>query len=124
MSPIHEALRILIVEDEAIIAMNLEDMVIQLGYYVIAIATRIDKALQLADKEEFNLALLDINLAGVTTFPVAAVLRKRTIPFIFTSGYGQLGLKDDYCGAPLLTKPFNSRELERVISQVLPRDIT
>lgn len=83
-----EARRVLVVEDEPLIAMNLEDMLTGLGHNVIATATRIDKALSLVEGSEFNLAVLDINLAGSNRFQVAAILRRRGIPFIFTSGDG------------------------------------
>lgn len=111
-----EALRVLIVEDEALLAMNLEDMLIELGHFVTATATRIDQALTLADSTEFNFAVLDINLAGSSTFPVAAILQKRGIPFIFTSGYGVNGLVDGFREAPILTKPFDVRQLQDMIA--------
>jgi DNA-binding response OmpR family regulator len=113
------ARRVLIVEDEPLLAMNMEDMLTELGHFVIATATRIDKALSLADGSEFDLAVLDINLAGSNTFKVAGILRKRGIPFIFTSGYGPDGLVDGYRGAHLLTKPFGLSDLEHMIIQLL-----
>lgn len=119
-----EARRVLIVEDEPLLAMNIEDMLTELGHLVTGTATRIDKALSLAEAGEFNLAVLDINLAGSNTFQVAAVLRKRGIPFIFTSGYGADGLVDGYRGAHLLTKPFGPRELEHMIAKLLSADVT
>lgn len=117
------ARRVLIVEDETLLAMNLEDMLTQLGHLVTGTATRIDKALSLAESSEFDLAFLDINLAGSNTFQVAAILRKRGIPFIFTSGYGRDGLVDGYRGDHLLTKPFGPSELEHMIAQSLSADV-
>ena len=117
------ARRILIVEDEPLLAMNLEDMLIELGHHVAGTATRIDKALSLAEGSEFNLAILDINLAGSNTFQVAAILQKRGIPFIFTSGYGADGLIDGYREACLLTKPFGVKELEHMIAKALSADV-
>ena len=119
-----EARRILVVEDEPLVAMNLEDMLTGLGHIVTATATRIDKALSLVEVSEFNLAVLDINLAGSNTFQVAAILRRRGIPFIFTSGYGVDGLIDGYRGEYLLTKPFSVRQLELMIARVLSADVT
>lgn len=113
------ALRVFIVEDEPILAMNAEDMLNELGHEVTAIATRLDTALVLAEHSEFNLAILDINLAGSKSFEVADILRKKGIPFIFTSGYGVSGLDDSYRGEHLLTKPFGVRELEHMIVQAL-----
>lgn len=119
-----EARRVLIVEDEPLLAMNIEDMLTELGHLVVATATRVDKALTFAESSEFNFAVLDINLAGSNTFQVAAILRKRGIPFIFTSGYGADGLIDGYRGAHLLTKPFGPSELEHMIAQSLSADVT
>ena len=118
------ARRVLVVEDEPLVAMNLEDMLTGLGHIVTATATRIDKALSLVEVSEFNLAVLDINLAGSNTFQVAAILRRRGIPFIFTSGYGVDGLIDGYRGEYLLTKPFSVRQLELMIARVLSADVT
>lgn len=118
------ARRVLVVEDEPLLAMNLEDMLTDLGHLVVATATRIDKALSLAECSEIDLAILDINLAGWNTFQVAASLRKRGIPFIFTSGYGPAGLVDSYRDSHLLTKPFGLRELEHIIAQSLSADVT
>lgn len=114
--------QVLIVEDEPLLAMNLEDMLTHLGHVITSTATRIDKALSLAEGSEFDLAFLDINLAGSNTFEVAAILRKRKIPFIFTSGYGADGLIDGYRTAHLLTKPFGAEELEGKIAQALSGD--
>lgn len=113
------ALSVFIVEDEPILAMNAEDMLNELGHTVTAIATRLDSALVLAQTSEFNLAILDINLAGSKSFEVADILRKKAIPFIFTTGYGMNGLDDSYRGQHLLTKPFGIRELKHMILQAL-----
>ena len=115
--------RVLVVEDEPLHAMNIEDMLTELGHFVAATATRIDKALSLAEGSEFDLAVLDINLAGSNTFQVAGILRKRGIPFIFMSGYGTDGLVDGYRKSHLLTKPFGIRELEHKITRLLSKDV-
>lgn len=109
----------LIVEDDPMISINLEDMLTELGHFVIATATRIGKALTLAEDSDINFGFLDINLAGANTFQVADILRKRKIPFIFTSGYGADGLIDGYRTAHVLTKPFGIKELEHMIGVVL-----
>ena len=111
--------RVLIVEDEPLLALNIDDMLTELGYSVAGTATRIETALLLAANREFEIAVLDINLAGSNTFPVADILRARGIPFVFTSGYGPGGLVDGYREAHLLTKPFGIRELEHIIAQSL-----
>lgn len=122
MPSTNEARRVLIVEDEPLLVMNIEDMLAELGHQVMAVATRIDDALQLAERSGFDLAFLDINIAGSKTFPVAAILRKRGIPFIFTTGYGTDGLIDGYRAAHLLTKPFDVRDLDSMIAKALSAD--
>ena len=94
-------------------------MLTELGYLVVGMATRIEHALTLAEGSEFELGILDINLAGSQSFPVADILRKRQKPFIFTTGYGLDGLGDGYRGTPWLTKPFGLKELENVVFKAL-----
>lgn len=110
------ALRVLIVEDEMLIAMHIEDMLAELGFEVVGPATRLQKALEIARKEDFGLAVLDVNLASERSFPVADVLRERGIPFIFVTGYGSPGLIDDYKGATTLQKPLELRQLKQALA--------
>ena len=109
------ARRILIVEDEMLLAMNLEDMLLELGHAVVAIAARIPQALTLAANSDINLAILDINLSGAFSFPVADVLRKRSVSFMFATGYGSHGLTENYRTDYALAKPYGIRELEKAI---------
>ena len=81
-----KAHRILIVEDEALIAMQLESSLIGLGHNVEAIATRMDKAVLLARTIDIDFAILDVNVAGIQSFPVADILRRRGISFMFATG--------------------------------------
>jgi CheY-like chemotaxis protein len=104
-------LRILVVEDEMLVAMNIEDMLLAMGHEVAGLASRLGPALQLAQEGEFDLAMLDVNLAGETSFPVADILRERGIPYLFATGYGIDGIEEGYRGAPVLQKPFRSRDL-------------
>ncbi|HEY0013806.1 MAG TPA: response regulator [Allosphingosinicella sp.] len=110
-------LRILVVEDEMLVAMNIEDMLLAMGHEVAGIASRLGPALQLAREGEFDLAMLDVNLAGETSFPVAEILRGRGIPFLFATGYGADGIEEGYRGAPVLQKPFRARDLEGALAQ-------
>jgi DNA-binding response OmpR family regulator len=114
--------RILIVEDEMLIAMHLEDVLTGLGHAVAAIATRIDRAMVLARDGDIDFAILDINVAGSLSFPVADILRRRAIPFVFASGYGAQGLAGDHRSALVLKKPYELRNLERVMSQALANE--
>ncbi len=105
-------LRILIVEDEMLVAMNIEDMLLDLGHEVAGLASRLEPALSLASEGEFDLAMLDVNLAGQTSFPIAAVLASRGIPFFFATGYGVKGIAEEYRSYPVLQKPFRAHDLE------------
>jgi CheY-like chemotaxis protein len=112
--------RFLLVEDEAMIAMMMEDMLLDMGCEVTAIAPDLESALQHAENDAFDAAILDVNLSGVRSYPIADVLRRRSIPYIFTTGYGRAGLDDAYADAPILQKPFQCADLEQAITQVLP----
>jgi CheY-like chemotaxis protein len=104
-------LRILIVEDEMLVAMNIEDMLIDLGHEVAGLASRLDAALALAGEGGFDAAMLDVNLAGEQSFPVADLLRDRGIPYLFATGYGIQGIAEAHRGAPVLQKPFRASDL-------------
>jgi len=107
--------RVLVVEDEVIVGMLLEDMLGELGCEVVAISTHLEEALQLARTLDIDFALLDINLDGQQSFPVADVLRERGVPFLFATGYGAKILKPPYVGTPTLQKPFQIADLARMI---------
>jgi len=99
--------------------MNLADILAGLGHYVVGTATKFEQALRLARDGDIDFAILDINLAGAMSFPVADILRKRAIPFVFASGYGLKGLIDGYRHEPVLTKPFRTQDLERAMAEAL-----
>jgi CheY-like chemotaxis protein len=109
------ALRVLVVEDEMLVAMNIEDMLLDLGHEVVALAGRLETALALAGEASFDVAMLDVNLAGQASFPVADVLRTRGIPYLFATGYGTQGIAEAHRQAPVLQKPFRARDLEEVL---------
>jgi CheY-like chemotaxis protein len=111
--------RILIVEDEMIVAMLIEDILTDAGATVVGPAARVNKALDLIGAESVDAALLDVNLAGENTAPVAEELRRRGIPFAFATGYGQAGVPAGFAGQPLLQKPFQEHDLNQVMARVL-----
>jgi CheY-like chemotaxis protein len=112
-------LRILIVEDEMTIALLIEDMVRDLGHEVAGLAMRLPQAMQKAATAEIDFAILDINLDGRMSFPVAEVLRERGVPFIFASGYGSAGLEPPWRGnVPVMRKPFQLKELAGAIERI------
>jgi CheY-like chemotaxis protein len=96
-----------------------EDMLEDLGHNLAAVTGRLEEALALIGSEAFDLAILDLNLGGVLTYPVADVLREKSIPFIFATGYGSSGLKEAYSDLPTLQKPFNQESLGQAITATL-----
>jgi len=111
--------RVLLVEDEALVAMLLEDALLDLDCDVVATAGRIEHAMKAAARDSFDLAILDVNRAGDMTYPVARVLSIRAIPFIFVTGYGASGLDPEYTGCPVLQKPFRRTDLAAALAIAL-----
>ncbi len=112
--------RILVVEDELMIAMLVEDMLADLGCTVVGPAHTLDAAMKLVENEgQIDAALLDVNLAGQPVFPVADALRARRVPPIFSTGYGEAGLRESDAGAPVLQKPFRAGDLARALQDAL-----
>jgi len=110
--------RALVVEDEVMVAMYVEELLADLGYDTVAVATGLDQALSLARDGTFDFAVLDINLNGCLSFPVADLLRARGIPFLFASGYGSRGVNDNYKDAVRIQKPFRRRDLAQAIDRL------
>jgi DNA-binding response OmpR family regulator len=108
--------RILIVEDEAMISMLLEDMVLDCGGELVGPVARFDDALALAHKAEFGVAVLDLNLNGTLSYPIAEVIRERGIPVIFATGYGADGVLDRFRDCPTLQKPFSLQDFAEAIA--------
>ena len=112
--------RVLVIEDEWLVATLLEDMLAELGHSVVATAGTIDDALAAVDGQRFDLALIDMNLNGKSARGVADRLTERGIPFACTTGYGRSDLDERFRGRPILQKPFELRDLEAIIAQTLP----
>lgn len=111
--------RVLIVEDEPIIAMSAEDMLDELGCVVTASVATLAEALKAAEQGGFDLALLDINLNGVASLPVADRLREAGIPFIFATGYGPAGAGSDHPDAPVVAKPYKTETIAAAMAKAL-----
>jgi len=103
--------RLLLVEDEPLVAMMLEDVLGEAGYAVVGPIAELDAALAAAQAEAVDLALLDVNLMGKHVYPAAAVLAARGIPFIFMTGYGDGSLPADYADRPSVSKPYKVKTL-------------
>ena len=96
-----KGLRVLVVEDEALVALQLEDMLSGLGCTVIGPASRVGQALELLNGKGVDAAVLDLNVAGELVYPVADALTKRGLPYIFATGYGALGVAEPYRRRPV-----------------------
>lgn len=108
--------RILVLEDEALVAMHIEDTLDELGYTVIGPVQTIEEAIACLDAAAVDAALLDINLGeGITSFPVAHVLNQRGIPFAFLTGYGAKGLHEEFKEQQVLVKPVDERLLVKTL---------
>ena len=108
-------LRILVVEDEGLVAMLMEDMLDDLGCEVVCSASNVAQALKwITEDGEADAALLDVNLGGETVWPVADALTARGVRFAFTTGYGQLN-EPRFQHAPLLGKPIKGDRLKEVL---------
>jgi CheY-like chemotaxis protein len=119
-APVLTGRRILVVEDELMIAMLVEDMLTDLGCSVVGPAHALADALALARSEPgIDAALLDVNLGGQPVFAVADALREMGVPAIFSTGYGDAGLRDVDRGAPVLQKPFRAGDLARALNEAL-----
>ncbi|MBC7519981.1 MAG: response regulator [Sandarakinorhabdus sp.] len=117
--------RILFVEDSIFVLMTLETMCEDLGWEMVGPATRVDQGMALAGSEQFDAALLDVDLAGEMSWGIAAVLQKRGIPFAFGTGHDITSiLPDELAGSPIFSKPFRIDEVERQLRQLLAQGPT
>lgn len=99
---------VLVCEDEMFVAMMLQDRLEDAGYHVL-MAPRVAKGLELAANEPIDVALLDINMANEESFPVAEKLRSRGIPFLFSSGYNDQRLPEEWRSQKVLQKPYDTK---------------
>ena len=112
--------RILIVEDESLVAMLLETILEDMGALPVGAIATVDEALELLDDDhELDAALLDVNVAGREVFPVAEALKARGIPFVFSTGYGEGGLPDAWRGQATIQKPFTEDAVRSALFKAL-----
>lgn len=114
-------LRALVVEDEGIVALLIEDMLQELGCEIAASVGSLGAALKAAGAADFDFAVLDVNLNGELVFPVADILRRRRLPFVFSTGYGPTGLPEAFSDCLVLNKPFTTGELQHKLRLALGR---
>jgi two-component sensor histidine kinase/HAMP domain-containing protein len=112
--------RILVVEDEPLVAMNLSKSLVELGFSIVGPYSTLAKAATAAVETEVDAALLDVNLSGETVYPVAEILASKNVPFAFITGYGTEALPSKYANAPVLQKPVDQRTLQNLLAQKHP----
>lgn len=115
------AKRILIVEDEPLVALDIETALQGRGYEIAAVATSVKEAFEALTDSAIDLVLLDGNLRGHPVDDVADALRYRDIPFLFVSGYGRESLPVDFVDIPILQKPFDHEQLVRCVHSLMQR---
>lgn len=112
------ALRILVVEDEMLLMMLIEDALTDAGCALVK-ASRIAKAVELAETGAFDCAILDVNVAGEDSYPIAVILSRRNIPFVLSTGYARASLPAAFRDRPMLAKPFLPEDIKRAIEAAM-----
>ena len=116
-----QGIRILVVEDEFLLAMDIESAIRRAGGEVVGPVVCLEEAVATAKREELDAAILDLNLRGEMSYPVAEVLDSRRIPFLFATGYSQSRLPDAFQSRPCLRKPFTwpalTAALQRLVAE-------
>jgi CheY-like chemotaxis protein len=110
--------RVLIVEDEIVVALFLEDILGEFGYQVAGVITQLDEAM--GREPDYDLAVLDVHINGRPVFDFADMLAARGIPFVFATGYGERGIPERHRGSPVLQKPFEPGDLKRILVDIVP----
>ena len=113
------AKRVLLVEDEAIVAMMMADMLGDLRFAVLGPINRLAPATAAARDDDIDAAILDVNLAGENVYPVAEILESRGVPFIFVTGYGMESIDRRFAHVPVIQKPVERPVLENIFAGVL-----
>ena len=109
---------ILVVEDEMLVLMNIESALTDLGCTATSAGT-IEDALTLIDETGFDAAMLDVNLRGEQSYPVADALARKGIPFVFSTGYGHHDERPDFADRPVLRKPYHQGHLVAALSALV-----
>ena len=114
-----ENTRILIVDDEPVLALSLEEILVDAGFTIAAVVYKLDKAVALIESGACDAAIIDANLAGVSASPAASALATRGLPFIVLSGYSREQLERGFPGATFMQKPFRSAQLLQAVSALV-----
>jgi CheY-like chemotaxis protein len=108
---------ILLVEDEAFVAMMMKDLIADFGFRVVGPFGTVTDALEALDRHQLVGAVLDVNLAGEKIYPVAEQLSGRGVPFVFVTGYASDAIEDRFAGVPVLQKPVDGTALRRALDR-------
>ncbi len=111
--------RILVAEDEPILAITLQDILEELGHQVVGPAMRAAEALRFAEREPLEAAILDVNMGDGDSYPAAAALRHRAIPYVFATGYGREGMEPGHDGTLVLQKPYRPSQVAAALAAIL-----
>ncbi|HXS42523.1 MAG TPA: response regulator [Stellaceae bacterium] len=114
-------LRVLLVEDEPLVAELIVDVLEMAGCSVVGPVPRLDAAVRAAETEAIDAALLDLDLAGKRSYPVAAALAARKVPFLFLTGYGQGALAPEYAACRTVAKPFKPQHLIDLLARTVEK---
>ena len=114
-----EPARVIIVEDEPLVAENLRDDLVEAGFEVVGVAPRVESALKLIEGTGFDVAIIDANLAGTSAAPAAAALSARGLPFMVLSGYAREQLQREFSEAVYIQKPYRVRKLIDALNSLL-----
>ena len=107
--------RVLVVEDETLIAVLIEDMLAAMECEVVGPIGKLETAIQIAQEGKFDIAILDVTIRGGKVYPVAEHLLAHGVPFVLASGYGDWALPPSLRDQRRLTKPFTAAELEEQV---------
>jgi DNA-binding NarL/FixJ family response regulator len=115
-------LRVLVVEDEMLVSLMIEELLTEQRCSVIGPFDRLDRALHAAQSSSFDLALLDVNIAGDKIYPVAEAVARRGIPFLLLSGYGEAAIPPEHPEWRACAKPFRATDLIRMLTEQVADD--
>lgn len=111
--------RVLIVEDEMLVLLMIEDMLADLGCQSVTAAATVDQALAIVEAQILDAAILDMNLNGTSSHPIATALDARGIPFIYSTGNTGRDARAGYLSRPMLKKPFKYEQLVQMLTDLL-----
>jgi CheY-like chemotaxis protein len=111
--------RVLVVEDEVMVSCAMEDMLAGLGCEVVGPAARVNQGLELVAAGRIDAAVLDVNLNGQKSYPIADALIAIGVPFVFSTGYNKDSMPEEYRDFPMLQKPYNRLKLGKTLEKLL-----